>query len=169
MARKITIPITDHDATCSINYTVAYKMEGETFWTERTYVVPPFVISNLLDDTLYNLRITRNCCDGLTSAALELNVNTTILPAPDNFVATPGDTEVALDWDEVTGADAYTLERADDAGFTTNLETVYTGTSTAIMDTDLTNDQVYYYRVKATALYHADSAYATLNATPTAV
>lgn len=169
MARKITIPITDHNSVCSTGYTVAWKVDGETLWTQQQYFIPPFELSNLLDDTLYNIRITRSCCDGIESAALELNVNTTILDAPANFVATPSDTQVALDWDAVTGADSYTLERADDAAFTTNAEVVYTGTNTAIMDTDLVNGQVYYYRVKATALYHADSNYSTLNATPIAV
>lgn len=167
MARKITIPITDHNSHCSTGYTVGYKLEGETLWIERPYFIPPFKISNLLDDTLYNIRITRTCCDGITSAPLELSIDTTILPAPDNFEATAGDTEIALDWDDVTGADSYTLERADDAAFSTNLEVVYTGTNTAIMDTGLTNGQAYYYRVKATAQYHMDGAYATTNETPT--
>lgn len=166
MARKITIPITDHNTVCSTSYTVSYKTEGETLWTTQPAYIPPIELNNLLDDTLYNIRITRQCCDGIVSAPLELSVNTTILDAPANFVATPGDTEVALDWDEVTGATSYTLERADDAAFTVNTEIVYTGSSTAILDTELTNGQTYYYRVKATALYHADSSYATLNTTP---
>lgn len=167
MARKITIPITDHATHCNTGYTVSYKTDGETLWTTQPWYLPPVEINSLLDDTLYHIRITRNCCDSITSMPLELSVNTTILTAPDNFIATPGDTEIALDWDEVSGATSYTLERADDAAFAINFEVVYTGTGTAIMDTELTNGQAYYYRVKATALYHADSAYATDNATPT--
>ena len=168
MARKITIPIGDHNEVCNTGYTVAYKPEGETNWTTLPAFIPPIELNNLLDDTLYNIRITRQCCDGLSSAPLELSVNTTILPAPANFIAAPGDAEIALDWDEVPGAASYTLERADDAGFTVNAEIVYTGSSTAIMDTELVNGQTYYYRVKASALHHADSAYAILNETPTA-
>ena len=168
MARKITIPITDHDTHCNTGYTVSCKTEGETLWATRPWHIPPVELNNLLDDTLYNIRIVRHCCDDVQSAPLELSVNTTILDAPDNFVATPGDTEVALDWDAVAGATSYTLERADDAAFTINEEIVYTGASTAILDTELTNGQLYYYRVKATAAFHADSAYSTDNATPTA-
>lgn len=167
MARKITIPITDHSSVCNTGYTVSYKTEGETMWQSQPWHIPPVELSNLRDDTLYNIRIVRHCCDGLQSVPLELNINTTILAAPDNFVATPGDEEIALDWDTVAGATAYRLERADDEDFTINTEVVYTGSSTAIMDTGLTNDQEYFYRVCATANYHADSAYATTDATPT--
>lgn len=167
MARKITIPITDHNSHCSTGYTVSYKLSGETIWTTEPYFIPPIELSNLQDNTVYNIRIVRKCCDGIESAPLELTINTTLLDTPDNFVATAGDTEISLDWDDVTGADSYTLERADDAAFTTNLEVVYTGTNTAIMDTGLTNGETYYYRVKATAQYHMDSGYATTNETPT--
>ena len=167
MARKITIPLTDHDTTCSTSYTVSYKLEGETLWTSQPYFIPPFEISSLLDDSLYNFRITRHCCDGIPSAALELSINTTILAAPDDFTAIPGDTEVLLDWDDMPDATSYTLERADDVDFAVNDSVIYTGATSAYVDTGLTNDQTYYYRVKASALYHADSEYSTDNATPT--
>ena len=167
MSTKITIPITDHDSTCSTSYTVSYKLEGETLWTTQPYFIPPFELNNLLDDSLYNISITRHCCDGVQSPALELSVNTTILAAPGNFIATPGDTEVILDWDDMSGATSYTLDRADDTDFAINASVIYTGTASNYTDTGLTNDQTYYYRVKATALYHADSEYTTDNTTPT--
>lgn len=167
MARKITIPITDHDNHCSTGYTVAYKTAGDTYWTERPYTIPPFEINNLLDDTLYDFRITRSCCDGVVSTPLELSINTTLLDTPANFVATPGDTEVVLDWDDVTNAQNYIVERADDAAFTVNLVEVYENSTRSYTDTGLTNDQAYYFRVRATAPYHMDSDYATVNATPT--
>lgn len=167
MARKITIPITDHETYCNTGYTITYKPEGETLWASTPWFIPPVELTNLLDDTLYTVRIARNCCDGLQSTPLEIMVDTTILAAPDNFVATPGDTEVALDWDGVAGATSYMLERAEDAAFTINPEVVYTGASTAIMDTELVNGVLYYYRVKASAAYHADSEYSTTSATPT--
>lgn len=168
MARKITIPITDHDDHCSTGYKVAYKHAGEAYWTERTYSVPPFEISNLLDDTLYSIKITRSCCDGIASVPLEISINTTLLDAPENFAATPGDSQAVLDWDDVTGADAYVVERADDAAFATNLTEVYNDSTSSYTDTELINGQTYYYRVKATAQYHMDSNYATDNAIPTA-
>jgi hypothetical protein len=168
MARKITIPITDHNDVCNTGYTVAYKMDGAPYWTTQNMFAPPFEISNLLDDVLYNIRITRQCCDGLASAPLELNINTTILPPPTGFSVTPGAGEVALDWADVTGATSYTLQRAEDNEFTVNNTDVYTGATSAYTDTDVINDETYYYRVKATAPEHADSIYSTiLTAIPT--
>lgn len=169
MARKVTIPITDHEneGVCSINYTVAYKRSGDINWTSETFFIPPFVFNNLEDDTAYDFRITRNCCDGLISAPLTLTINTTILTAPENFTATAGDQEVALSWDAVIVASTYTLERADDTLFTTNLTTVYIGANTNYADTGLNNGDTYYYRVKASATNHADGDYATANAIPT--
>ena len=170
MARKITIPITDHDDedVCTAQYIIQYRMSGEVNWTTVTAYEAPVVLTNLQDDILYDVHIIRQCCDGVESSALEMSVNTTILSAPDNFAATPGDTEAVLDWDDVTDATGYTLERATDSGFTTDLTEVYTGTTSGYTDTELVNDTTYYYRVKATAAYHADSDHATLNTTPTA-
>lgn len=170
MARKITIPITDHGASgiCSTGYIVEYRNSGAVNWTTAEFAATPIELSNLIDDVEYEIRVKRVCCDGLVSAPLELTVNTTLLNAPENFAATPGDGEVALDWDDVSSAESYTLERADDSGFTTNLTTAYTGSASSYTDTELVNDTTYYYRVKATATNHADGDYSTLNATPTA-
>lgn len=170
MARKITIPITDHNdaGVCSLFYTVEYQLNGETGWTETITYEPPVVLTNMLDDVIYNVRITRNCCDEIPSSPLELTINTALLDAPANFIPTPADSQVSLDWDDVTGAESYTLERADDDAFTTGLTTVYTGSTSTYTDTEVTNGTTYYYRVKATATNHADSDYSTTNATPTA-
>lgn len=170
MARKITIPITDHDAAgvCTAQYTVQYRKSGQTGWNTNTTLLQPIEITNLEDDTLYEVRVIRECCDGIVSAPLNMNVNTTILAAPTNFDGTPADSQVGLDWDEVTGATSYTLERAEDTGFTTALTEVYVGATSSYTDIELANGTTYYYRVKATALYHADSDYSTTNATPTA-
>lgn len=90
MARKITIPITDHETYCNTGYTVSYKLDGEELWNTQPWYVPPVELSGLLDDTTYNVTIVRNCCDGIQSAPLELTINTTILEAPANFTATAG-------------------------------------------------------------------------------
>lgn len=170
MARKITIPITDHndEDVCTNNYLVSYRISGETYWTNQVFYEPPVVVTNLDDDFEYQFKIVRQCCDGVVSAPLELTINTTILSAPGNFSATPADQQVTLNWDVVSNADSYTLERAEDASFTSNLTTIYTDTDNSYNDTGLNNGDTYYYRLKATATNHADSAYATANATPTA-
>lgn len=168
MARKISIPITDHNATgvCTALYRVQYRKSGDAGWNSTEHITQPIELTNLEDDTLYEVNITRQCCDGVESVALTMNIDTTILDVPQNFGATPADGQVGLDWDDVTGAEGYVLERATDSGFTTALTEVYTGSTSSYTDTELTNGTTYYYRVKATADYHADSDYATLNSTP---
>jgi hypothetical protein len=80
MSKKITIPITDHETegVCSIYYRTEYKLttEGGYHLLPDVYT-PPVVINNLVDDTEYDVRITRFCCDGSQSVPLELTVNTT--------------------------------------------------------------------------------------------
>jgi hypothetical protein len=79
MAKKITIPITNHeeDSICTMYYRVSYKLN-----TEVSYIqLPPMYgdsleILNLAADATYNIRIIRKCCEGLESAAAELTVNT---------------------------------------------------------------------------------------------
>ncbi len=168
MARKISIPITDHAGVCANYYIAEYQNAGATNWVTQEFMEPPIEISNLLDDVDYYIKIRRVCCDGTESTPLELTINTTILAAPENFAATPGDGEVALDWDDVSSAESYTLERADDDAFAINLTIIYTGATSNYTDTEVVNDTTYYYRVKATATNHADSDHSTLNATPTA-
>lgn len=79
MAKKISIPISDHTTSgvCTLWYRVDYKLSTETGYTSLPPVYTGTVeITNLLASSTYNVRIVRNCCDGVQSAALVLNVNT---------------------------------------------------------------------------------------------
>ncbi|MBS1771507.1 MAG: hypothetical protein JST82_01515 [Bacteroidetes bacterium] len=79
MAKKITIPVTNHSTggVCTLYYKVDYKPS-----TESSYITLPLIYSstieipNLSADVTYNILITRFCCDGLQSAPLALDVNT---------------------------------------------------------------------------------------------
>lgn len=65
---KITIPITDDGTVCNVGYIAEYKLTTDTEYT-RVFPDPtgtPIVITNLLDSMLYDVRITRKCCDGVT-------------------------------------------------------------------------------------------------------
>lgn len=82
MAKKITIPITDHadSEVCTMYYIVSYKLAAAPVYTQ----LPPYhtgsiEISNLLDDTEYNVKIIRFCCNGVQSAPVVLNVTTTVM------------------------------------------------------------------------------------------
>ncbi len=79
MAKKITIPVTNHnaDGICTIHYKVGYKLTSEDLYTEMPPVLGDTIeIANLAADATYNIRIIRFCCDGLQSAPLLLEVNT---------------------------------------------------------------------------------------------
>lgn len=80
MARKVTIPISDEGDACSQGYVVQYKLDGSVDWTTLfpQPVAGPIVINNLLDDTVYNMRFKRLCCDGQESGWSEINVDTTV-------------------------------------------------------------------------------------------
>lgn len=166
MARKITIPITDHEAHCNTGYTVSYKLDGETYWNSQPWSIPPIEITGLLDNSTYNISIVRNCCDGIQSAPLELTVSTALLSTPENFIATPGYMQIELDWDPVAGATHYRVERAADAAFLTPITIVYTSSGTAIVDDVLPDMGTFYYRVKGVSYELGDGPYAYASATP---
>lgn len=87
------------------------------------------------------------------------------LATPGSLALTPDDTEIDLNWADVTNATSYTVERATDAGFV-NKTLVYTGSTSAFNDTGLTNGTTYYYRVRALAADYQSSDYATGSAVP---
>ncbi len=72
MAQKTaTIPITDHaSAGCTAYYLVRYKASSRSDWTTLTPnpIASPIIINGLAPSTVYNLGITRYCCDGIVSA-----------------------------------------------------------------------------------------------------
>lgn len=82
--RIATINIDDHIQSPQINctqyYIVEYKPSFQENWL-RLLPNPmdsPFTINNLLDDTEYNLRISRVCCDGNQSPAAISTFDTTL-------------------------------------------------------------------------------------------
>lgn len=123
-------------------------------------VIDPIIGAVYVDKTSYDAAKAtwNNCCSTLPA-----------IGTPANFTATNGNAQSVINWDDVTGAVNYVLERATNIGFTANLTTVYTGTTSGYTNTGLTNGTQYYYRVQAIAnpAVASDSAYAFTNATPT--
>lgn len=90
------------------------------------------------------------------------------LATPTGLAATPiDDTQIDLDWDEVTDATEYIVLRAEQADYSDQLQ-VYNGAVTAFSDTLLTAATTYYYRVYARAVDKEASAYAEDSAATTA-
>lgn len=74
------------------------------------------------------------------------------LEAPVLTAGEPGATNIPLSLTTVPYATQYTIQRADDIGFTTGVTQVYAGPLTTFDDTGLANDTTYYYRAQASAL-----------------
>ena len=74
-------------------------------------------------------------------------------PPPAGFSGTSGDAQVALEWNAVSDAEAYTVYRATES-FSSVDEASPVGeglSATDFTDTDVSNGMLYYYRVTATA------------------
>lgn len=175
MAKRITIPITDHNTggVCTQYYQVEYKINGEAGYSfSQTMFASPIVLDNMLENTIYDVRITRVCCDNVSSTPATFTVDTTPpedpvdLVAPTNFTAVQSGGDAVLNWDDMSGADSYELQRAANSGFTTALTTVYIGTTSGYTNTGLAGG-TYYYRVRSLLTGNPPGAWATTNLTLT--
>ncbi|CUH96768.1 hypothetical protein P22_2879 [Propionispora sp. 2/2-37] len=71
-----------------------------------------------------------------------------IIPAPTNLIATPGDSQVTLNWNVVTDATGYNVKRSTTAGGP--YETIASNVSgTSYVDTNIVNGTTYYYVITA--------------------
>lgn len=159
--KNVSIVIPNDGSECSDKYKVEVKLQTDTGYT----VLPdqyesPIVITQLEDNTAYDVRITRFCCNGQYSTPLVFTINTGELLAPDNFNLVQDGGAVDATWDAVSGATNYVLERAEDSGFTVNLVEVYSGATNSFEDNTV-SATTYWYRVKAQASGYMDSDYAT--------
>ena len=80
--RTPTIPIYDYIDHCAEGFVVEYKLTGATDYT-RVFPDPittPIVLTNLQDDSDYDVRIKRKCCDALQSSWTSIVVDTTLTP-----------------------------------------------------------------------------------------
>jgi len=98
--------------------------------------------------------------DTLAEAAAQLDAilpgNYTIpytqLGVPSSLVATPGDAEVDLDWTNDTDAEATQIQVATDDAYTADLLQYTVADPTVTKNiTGLTNDTLYYWRIRNTA------------------
>ena len=118
----------------------------------------------LVQNTVYYyMLIARDTANNWTESLPATDDYTTIagqVPDVVGFYAYyAGSDTMSISWDEVPQATSYTVERADDAGFTTNKVTVYTGDwagGQPTLDT-VVHSQYYYYRIKATRSGWQDS------------
>ena len=78
--RLIRIPITDDGTVCNTGYVAEYKLTSDSEYT-RLFPDPtgtPILFTNMLDDSEYDIRVYRKCCNGNLSASTTTVVDTTI-------------------------------------------------------------------------------------------
>lgn len=167
MANKnIVQPITDDSTECSQYYKVEYKLSTETAYNTFNAFDSPITIANVLDASVYDVRITRYCCNGGVSAPLILSINTTstspVLDPPGNFTLAPSSPavsgELAASWDTEALAEQYYLELSKDIDFIVLEYTAIVDAPTITHDIPgLDVGILYYGRVKSRASGYADS------------
>lgn len=167
MARQLTINIADDNTpgVCTEGYLVKWRATGSPTWDfQSMYYTMPIIINGLTDDTTYDISITRQCCNGISSTETIITYDT--LPLTDeieNLVATGGSESVSLNWDDFTGADGYVVYMSQTNDINT-ATLIYDGATSAYNATGLNSSTTYYFWVAA---YDGDqfSAYATDSAT----
>lgn len=158
MPFKTTINITD-GSVCATSYGIEIKKSSDMFWQPlENQLSLPIVVENLQDSTDYNVRITRNCCNGTVSDPVIVNI-TGVVAQPRNFTSEDiGGNDVYLEWDAAPLADNYVLERATSPDFVSGLTTVYSGSGTDYTDT-VPGSGSYYYRIVSQQTGYQDSSY----------
>jgi Fibronectin type III domain len=98
----------------------------------------------------------------------------TVPSAPTGITATPGDGQVTISWNAVSGATSYNLYMASQSGLTKNNYSTLTdgmahlGVTSPFIHTGLTNGTTYYFVVTAVNTYGESSESGQVSATPSA-
>lgn len=149
MAQTLTIPIDDHSTECTMHYLVQYKFNGDAgFFFSQLFYDSPIVLPNMQDSAVYDIRITRYCCDGSVSDPVDITTSTTPVPEPSLFSAAQVGVDVELQFTDMS-VDSYEIERATDVGFTTGLTSIYAGVWVATVTDLAVPPGNYWYRVRS--------------------
>ncbi len=166
------------DSTTSSNSVVNYGLTtsyGSTQTNPAMGTAHLVVLNGLSTGTLYHYRVRSTDAYGQETVSSDRTFTTvadTTPPAnPTGFTATPGDSQVQLNWINPTDTDfqGVIVKRKTGSYPTgpTDGTTVYTGTGTAHLDLGRTNGITYYYAIYAYDEVPNYSSGALANATPT--
>jgi hypothetical protein len=117
---------------------------------------------NLSESNTYWYRVQGLSVDYNDSIFVSTSATTTAktqLATPELKIFTVTDSTILCEWVAISNATNYVLQKAEDAEFTINIRTIYNGSALSYLDTGLTPNTTYYYRLKATAVGYIDSFY----------
>jgi fibronectin type 3 domain-containing protein len=121
--------------------------EGSTAY--QTTTTNSFTDTGLTNGTSYYYQVSAVNAGGQSAKSLEASATPQVAApaAPTGFAADPGDANVTLSWNAVSGANSYKIYRGTVSGTETLVQSGVTGTTFA--DAGLTNGTTYYYQVSA--------------------
>lgn len=164
---------TDEPATSVVNYgtTTAYAYSDSTIGLVTSHAVQ---LNGLAPSTLYHFSVISADGNGNAASSTDATFTTLADITPptnvNNFIATPGDTTVALSWTNPGDPDfAGTRIMRKEGGYPSGPfdgTFVYSGPGTSHLDTGLTNGVTYYYGAYAFDGQGNFASGALANATP---
>lgn len=164
MAKKIFI--IDSETECTQSYNVELKQTSDSVFVPLPIQYSsPIVIDNLEDDTSYDVRITRKCCDGVNATPVVSTIVTTQVADPIDFITdgSPTSTVIDLEWDDDGTPPVptdYILERGLNSDYS-DAVVVYRGSTKSYSNTGLTTGTTYYFRVRALSTGYLASDFVT--------
>jgi fibronectin type 3 domain-containing protein len=124
-----------------------------------------YIDTSVANGMTYYYAVTAISSAGISPPSAIVNSTPIAVPlAPTGVTATPGDSQIALNWDPAVGANNYKVlrSRLRSSGFTQIVST----SSTSFNDTSASNGLTYYYQVIATGQSGPSAVSATIGQAP---
>ena len=146
------------------------SLQGDQIWSGAANT---FLNTGLINGTMYFYRVAATSGNGSSTPSAPVNAMPVAPPPPPvpaiptGLAATPGNAQVSLLWNTVSGATGYTLFRSTVQG-TQGAAVVTNQAATSFVNTGLTNGTTYFYSVTAVNGNGSSLASAQVSAKPAA-
>ena len=136
-------------------YSVQYKVATSSTWIDWTHpgTAVTSTITGLSNGTEYDVRVAARNVLGTGTYTLKKSDTANIrVAAPENITTVPGLNDIAVDWDDVTGASGYVIQWSTTSmDYSASQSTTNQATTTAssYQITGLAESTTYFIRIKA--------------------